>query len=58
MAWITTLFRILYSLQMLPLYLPKKKIQDTEKAVSNFMRDGKKPKQRLRLLQLHTDMDV
>lgn len=43
---------------MHPLYLPKKKIQDTEKAVSNFIRDGKKPKQRLRLLQLHTDTDA
>ena len=48
--------RLLYPLQMLPLYLTKKVNRELEKAVSKFIWHGKKPRQRLKILQLPTDM--
>lgn len=48
--------RLLYPLQMLPLYITKKTNKDLEKAVSKFIWHGKKPRLRLKVLQLPTDM--
>src|SRR4029434_3193092 len=48
--------RLLYPLQMLPLYLTKKVNRELEKAASKFIWHGKKPRQRLKILQLPTDM--
>lgn len=48
--------RLLYPLQMLPLYLTKKTNKDLERAVSKFIWHGKKPRLRLKVLQLSTDM--
>uniref|UniRef100_A0A3P9KDT4 Reverse transcriptase domain-containing protein n=1 Tax=Oryzias latipes TaxID=8090 RepID=A0A3P9KDT4_ORYLA len=48
--------RLLYPLQMLPLYISKKTNRDLEKAFTNFIWLGKKPRQKLKILQLHPDM--
>lgn len=48
--------RLLYPLQMLPIYLTKKVNRDLERVVSKFIWQGKKPRQRLKLLQLPTNM--
>uniref|UniRef100_A0A3P9IJZ9 Reverse transcriptase domain-containing protein n=1 Tax=Oryzias latipes TaxID=8090 RepID=A0A3P9IJZ9_ORYLA len=48
--------RLLYPLQMLPLYISKKTNRDLEKAFTNFIWIGKKPRQKLKILQLHPDM--
>uniref|UniRef100_A0A8P4KRJ8 Reverse transcriptase domain-containing protein n=1 Tax=Dicentrarchus labrax TaxID=13489 RepID=A0A8P4KRJ8_DICLA len=48
--------RLLYPLQMLPLYLSRKINLDLEKAFSKFIWQGKKPRQRLKILQSPTDM--
>lgn len=48
--------RLLYPLQMLPLYITKKTNQDLEKTLSKFIWHGKKPRQRLKKLQLLTNM--
>ena len=48
--------QLLYPLQMLPLYLSKKTNLDLEKAFSKFVWQGKKPRQRLKILQSPTNM--
>lgn len=47
--------RLLYPLQMLPLYLSKKINLDLEKAFSKFIWQGKKSRQRRKILQLPTN---
>lgn len=44
--------RLLYPLQMLPLWLPKKVNADIERAFSRFIWHGKKPRQKIKTLQL------
>ncbi|XDV28526.1 hypothetical protein PO909_031812 [Leuciscus waleckii] len=48
--------RLLYPLQMLPLYITKKINLDLEKTLSKFIWQGRKPRQKLKILQLPTDM--
>ncbi|XDV45285.1 hypothetical protein PO909_013405 [Leuciscus waleckii] len=48
--------RLLYPLQMLPSYITKKINLDLEKTLSKFIWQGRKPRQKLKILQLPTDM--
>ena len=46
--------RLLYPLQMLPLWVFKKDVKNLEKAFSKFIWHGKRPRQKFKLLQLPT----
>uniref|UniRef100_A0A3B3BPS5 Reverse transcriptase domain-containing protein n=1 Tax=Oryzias melastigma TaxID=30732 RepID=A0A3B3BPS5_ORYME len=48
--------RLLYPMQMLPLYITKKNNKVLDKAFTNFIWAGKKPRQKLKILQLNSDM--
>lgn len=47
--------RLLYPLQMLPLWLSKKVAADIERAFSRFIWHGKRPRQKIKTLQLPAD---
>ena len=47
--------RLLYPLQMLPLWISKKVALDIERAFSRFIWHGKRPRQKTRTLQLPSD---
>ena len=47
--------RLLYPMQMLPLFITKKVIRDIEREFSNFIWHGKKPRLSMKVLQLPKD---
>lgn len=47
--------RILYPIQMLPLWMPRKVASSIEKLFSEFVRHGKKPREKNKILQMQSN---